>query len=399
MKKNFTRIVIFALVAVMLVSCVSCNKNNYGGRKIQEFGDGEYVFKDSVSTMSANWNPHTYQTSDESYPISYVASGLYEFMFNDALHEIDGKDPYHGYVIVPEMAASEPVDVTEKIKKDHPEYGIPESATKGYAYTIDLNKAAKWADGTKINADTYVYSMKELFNPLLKNYRASDYIDGSLSIANAKNYLYQGSNDNMDNGLNNGYTIADLTKGADGQYVSPEGDKMFIGLDIALDWLRGDTLKTYVEKHGEAYFGMTRWNELVALMNDEGLVPLNDDTNAMLAATTATNPAWGESEDDLPNYYVQQHAYAADYSFDNVGIFKSGNYQITIVLAKSLAGFNLLYNLSSNWIVYEPYYEAGKKQIEGTDAWTNEYNTSVENTMSYGPYKMVSFVKDRKSVV
>ena len=95
-----------------------------------------YIYKDSVSVLSTNWNPHTYQTTDESYPISYVTSGLYEFIFNDELNPVEGKDPFTGYKIVPEMAAELPVDVTEEIKAAHPEFNIPESAVDGYAYTI-----------------------------------------------------------------------------------------------------------------------------------------------------------------------------------------------------------------------------------------------------------------------
>ena len=131
-----------------------------------------YIYKDSVSVLSTNWNPHTYQTTDESYPISYVTSGLYEFIFNDELNPVEGKDPFTGYKIVPEMAAELPVDVTEEIKAAHPEFNIPESATSGYAYTIALNPNAQWDDGTPITADTYVESMKRLLDPKLINYIA-----------------------------------------------------------------------------------------------------------------------------------------------------------------------------------------------------------------------------------
>ena len=47
---------------------------------VEDFGDGEYVYKDSVSQLSANWNQHTYETSDESYPISYLTTVLYDFI-------------------------------------------------------------------------------------------------------------------------------------------------------------------------------------------------------------------------------------------------------------------------------------------------------------------------------
>ena len=70
------------------------------------------------------------------------------------------------------MAAELPVDVTAAVKAaNNNKYGIPESATAGYAYTIKLNPNAKWENGTAINADTYIYSMKELLNPKLMNYR------------------------------------------------------------------------------------------------------------------------------------------------------------------------------------------------------------------------------------
>mgnify|MGYP006990206140 CR=1 FL=1 len=38
----------------------------------------------------------------------------------------------------------------------------------------------------------YIYSMKALFDPQMKNYRAADYMTDNLSIANAQNYYYSG---------------------------------------------------------------------------------------------------------------------------------------------------------------------------------------------------------------
>ena len=48
------------------------------------------------------------------------------------------------------------------------------------------------------------------------------------------------------------------------------------------------------------------------------------------------------------------------------------------------------------WLVYEPYYEAGK-DTTGTLV-TTDYNTKLENTMSYGPYKLVSLQNDKQMV-
>ena len=362
------------------------------GPVIETF-EGNFTYQDSVSTMATNWNPHTYQTTDDSYPADFLRVGLYSFIFNDELHPVEGKEPFAGYVIVPEMAAEKPVDVTEKIRAQYPQFNIPESATAGYAYTIALNPNATWEDGTPINADTYVYSMQKLLDPKLLNYRASDYYAGDLCIAGAEAYANGGNTAYTDNGVGNFYTMAELTLGEDGNYVGPEGEKMYIGLAFALDWTGGDTLKDYVEAYGDAYFDVTNWEALAEQIDENGLIPLNDANLELFTPVTCGNPAWGETADDLPNYFV----YGVDYpeiDYDgNVGCFKSGDYEITLVFGKSLAGFNLLYNLSSNWIVYKDLYESCLKETEGV--WSSTYNTSVETTMSYGPYKMTEYQTDK----
>ena len=130
MKRRLICALALLLIAVMVLPLASCGKPN-----VEQFV-GNYTYKDSVTTLSANWNPHTYQTSDESYPIDFLTSGLYSFIYNDELNPVDGKDPYAGYVIVPEMAAAMPKDVTEKIRKEYPQFNIPADAEKGYAYVI-----------------------------------------------------------------------------------------------------------------------------------------------------------------------------------------------------------------------------------------------------------------------
>ena len=364
---------------------------------VEDFGDADYVYKDSVVQLASNWNPHTSETTDDSYPQDFLTVALYSFIFNDELNPVEGKEAYEGYVIVPEMAAAMPVDVTEKIKAEYPVFNIPTSAKEGYAYVIDLNPLAKWEDGTPINADTYVYSLQQLFDPQMKNYRASDLMDSDFVIANAKNYYYQGTTNYMDNGLNNKYTKADLILGEDGVYTSKDGNKMYIGLDIALDWTGGNTLKDYVDAYGTGYFDVTNWDALIAMADENGCIPLTDENYNLFLPVITGNPAWGETEADAFNYLVEEKAYAADYDFANVGIMKTGDYQITIVLGKSLAGFDLLYNLamSNIWLVYQPYYDALKTQIGETGAWTTTYWTSVETTMSYGPYKLTQFQTDK----
>lgn len=354
---------------------------------------GEYTYTDAVVGLSTNWNPHTYQSADEAYPLDYVMVGLYGFIYNDELNPVEGKEPYEGYVIIPEMAADFPVDVTEQVREEHPEFNIPSSATAGYAYTIDLNPDACWEDGTPINADTYVESMKRLLDPKLLNYRAADYYASEFSIAGAESYANSGRDAYIDNGINEAYSVADLTKNEDGQYVTPDGWKMYIALNYALDWCGGNTLMDYVDGYGDAYFDVTNWETLVGMMDEDGTIPLTDETLELFAPVTCGNPAWGETEDDLVNYYVYKKSYPeVDYD-STVGLYKTGDYQITLVLSKSLAGFTLLYNLSSNWIVEPNLYDSCLTESNGV--WSSTYCTSAETSISYGPYKVVSYQTDK----
>ena len=394
------KILSLLLVLVMLVGCLaSCSfiSGLFGGDDddVTE-APKTYTYNDAVGTLSTNWNPHTYQTSDESYPISFITSGLYSFVFNDQINVVEGKDPFTGYKIIPEMAAEMPVDVTEAIKASHPEFNIPESATSGYAYTIALNPNATWANGDKITAEDYVYSMKKLLDPQLKNYRATDYYAGDLCIAGAENYANQGQVIDLDNGSTGAYVFADLVKGDDGNYYTPAGLPVYVAVDASLAWLSGNTLADYVNAYGDAYFGMTYWSNLAAAANAEtGYAPLNDNTYAWLVDIITANANWGEDESCAPYYFIYKQEYE-EFDFANVGIIANpeNEYEITLVFGKSLAGFNLLYNLSGNWLVYEPYYEAALKEVSD-GVWFSTYNTSADTTMSYGPYNMTSFELDK----
>lgn len=391
MNKTFKKVVCLALTVCMLLSA-SLVFTSCGETPVDEF-QAKYTYNDAVVTLSTNWNPHTYQTTDESYPMDFLSAGLYSFVFNDAINAVEGKDEFAGYKIVPEMAAELPIDVTEEVKAaNNNKYGIPESATSGYAYKIKLNPNATWENGVAINADTYVYSMQQLLNPLLMNYRATDYFAGSLCIAGAENYYYQGTTQYSDG---NNFKKADYTKNDEGQYLSPNGFLMYVAVSAPIAYFDGEnSLADYVGAYGDQYFSVTHWEELVAAANEEGYAPLTDETYAWALDVIAGNANWGEDESYLYNYLAEAKVYEDDYSFDNVGIYKSGEYEITLVFGKSLAGFNLLYNLTGNWIVYKELYEAGLRQIEGSELMVTNYNTSLATTMSYGPYKLSNMVAD-----
>lgn len=425
MRKFSTRVLALSLSTAMLFSMAACGgkdgeenpdatpttpgqtdnpgngdnpDDNPGVTDQPEAPIADYIYKDHVSVLPTYWNPLDYQTNDDGYMQGFIDGQFYTFVYNDEIHPVEGKEPFTGYKIIPEMAASDPVDVTEQIKVSHPQFNIPESATSGYAYTIDLNPNATWEDGTKIDADSYIYSAKQLLDPKQLNYRATDWYTGSRAIAGAKAYFYGGRTTkiaNSEDGEAMKYQIADLVKSEDGTYKTADGKNVYIDLDEGYAWLGGDSLTAF---HDEGYVPDEGcWNVLSPLADREGLVSVTDETlNALFVFTGTTTDVWGAETWEQLGYYlsVDDEAFPEIEYDGNVGFFKSGDYQLTLVFERALSGFQLYYQLAmGNPLVYEPIYESCKKETNGS--FTTNYNTSVDTTMSYGPYKLTVYQTDK----
>ncbi|MCR5279728.1 MAG: hypothetical protein K6E19_09850 [Lachnospiraceae bacterium] len=344
--------------------------------------EGDFIYYDSVSTLATNWNPHTYQTADDGYPLNEIdtRSGLYRLAFNDENHPIDGKEPFTGYVILPDMAAGEPVDVTEEVKADHPEFNIPESATEGYAWAVKLRDDLCFDDGTPITPDTFVESAKRLLDPKLLNYRASDLYDGTYAIANAKNYALAG-NGAFKSFADEGTTYAD--------YIAAGHTDDEVVIDINSFW----NIST---EGGKNYVSITDETEI----RDPGVA--EDDPEAFVSGKYL----WDTYLCDTGSYadYQSQYAgievfeYEAGYPFENVGLYKSGDNELTYVFTSALNGFYLKwYGLSTNFLVEPTLYDSCLKETTTASGsvWSSTYNTSVETSRSYGPYKMSDYQLDK----
>lgn len=344
-------------------------------------GPATYTLNSAATVFPTLWNPHTYETSTDSDLLEFLVAGFYTFDYNDTID---------GYKVVPAMATSEPIDVTaDYIGR----FGLTEES-KSQAYIIPLRQDIKWEDGTPINAYDFVESAKRLENPDAQNYRADNFYSGNMVIHNAQNYLYAGKNVKLENATNAAYALADLTKNADGVYCTPAGGKVYLAVNYALsEWLSGNTLKDYVDAYGDGYFDVTNWDAIVALADEDGLIPLTDENYALYAPVTTGNPNWGETEADLPNYFVYEEQYP-ELSWDEVGLFAKSDYELVIVLDKPLKGFYLLYSLTDSWLVKNDLYDSCISYVDGV--YTNTYGTSADTIMSYGPYKLTSFQADKQ---
>ncbi len=387
MKKLLALTLALLMVMGIFAGCNSSDEPATEGPDDQK--NASYTYNEGLVTMPSNWNLCTYRTTDDNYPMDFITTGLYSFIYNDELNPVEGKDPYTGYKIIPEMAADFPVDVTEQVKKDHPEFKIPESATKGFAYTIDLNKNACWENGTPINADTYVESMKILLDPKLDNYRAVDRYTGQFVIAGAEMYANAGHTKPLS--LNN---VKANTGAADLQAVIDAYPDAHGFVDWKYSFGAQYDFEKYPWKSGEP---VKKEGFCIKPEDDAGPVELplsvKDTCEFFLKACQVMGQTEEQAKSFIPDEVSLNYTYPSDAKFENVGLYKSGDYQITLVLGQSLAGFNLLYSLGSPWLVEPELYKSTIKESDGV--YTSNYCTSVETTLSYGPYKLTSFQSDK----
>lgn len=400
------------LASVMVVSMAACGKDNAGSSDAASSGESQtgsgtggedqvgeavpsYTYHLYDSALATCWNEHAWEMNADDVVRRYVTTPLVDISILDSENGV--------YQWVYEMATSVE-DVTAAHQDDLTKYNVsfPEgqdaSNTKsGYVYELKLREGACWQDGTPINADTYIYSMKQLLNPDMQNYRANLYYSGESAVAGGNAMYNSGRTAKLENAANANYTMADLVLDANGNYTTPDGGAVYVATGVGISWLGGNSLADYVGAYGEAMFGMEGYNGLAAAADADGYVVLNEKALADLVATITAVADWGETEADASNYLAYDATFPVVNYDDVVGCYKVDDYTIRYVTQNYIDLNNFLISLTSNWLVYEPLYEAGK-DTTGKLVTTN-YCTSVDTTMSYGPYKLVALQKDKQMVL
>lgn len=338
-----------------------------------------YTYNDYLEEAPTGWSPLSWHTEEDEYILSLTSMGLFDFALND-----NGS----GYSLLPEMAESDPADVTARYAGDE-KWGIPEDATEGYAYKITLNSSACWEDGTPINGDTYLYSVQQLLDSSAKNYRASVFTTGALALVNGSEYY---NNDRAgqpvyrDNMQSSAYVhpFDTWVKGEDGVYTTAEGERIIFVLDSPLNGMNGYSIQSWYTESGETDFADCL-PKLRELADKDGYVPVTDETIDILYSFTGSK-AWGrESKDELASYVYYGDGVYTYVPWSDVGFLKTGDYEITLILNKPVEEFYVKYALTDNFIVNKALYEQDKLS----------YGTTAENYISYGPYKLVTYMENR----
>lgn len=467
MFKNFTKVLTLAVVVAMMLSMTACTwpwGKNPGPEKCTSHVDAngdrvcdnegcgmklDYTYNTYTSTFGTSWNPHTYQTANDSTVLDYTTVGFYTFDYNET------KD---GFVVVPEMAAAMPLDVTTEYVGE--EWDITEEDTSR-AWLIELRDDLAWEDGTPITAHDFVASADRLLDPVAINYRADQLYSGDLAIMNAKSRFYSGRDmleDNFDGAGSFYQTMDTFVKGEDGVYTMANGKNIVIALTSPLSWLGGRTLDFYVnyycynmpvyeldadgnpvigedgkpvvkttpkldadgnpvvdeegnvvteivyevDENGNKVvyndmFDLAAYKQLKALADADGYVKITDESVALLTSVITYSADWGESPVHVHCYLYYTHTYPIT-EFDQVGIKAISDTELVIILESPLDGFYLDYSLTGNFgLVKTDIYDACAS-VDANGVYTNTYGTSKETYMGFGPYKLETFQLDKQLV-
>lgn len=404
MAKNWKKVAALAIVAAMAiptVAALAACKDDEPEIPTADLKQGTY--RTYTSVMPSNWNELTYADNNDTQIMNNLVSSFYEYdyEFDEAKGgkynedgTINADAIVSGGFTVNYSAATKLEDVTSTVDAKWG-YTDEQKATGGYAWKITLREDLKWDDGTPIDATDFVYTMQQQLDPLFQNMRASTYYN-NIQVKNARNYVYQGQADFFDNsGL--GYTYDDLAL-VDGVYTLG-GAECYIALKSPLDWLSGNSLTAYVNAYGSAYFGVEDFEALAALADEDGNVEPTQEAIDLLTGVITAVPAWGESAADVVNYMYAFYTYP-EVAFEDVGMYSPSQYEIVVCLDAPIQclkedgslSYEAAYSFASLPLVKEDLYESCKQEpVTGSTLWTTNYNTSVETSASWGPYKLTQF--------
>ena len=403
MFKNITKVLSVVLVVAMMLSVTSCDwfkkdpepctehVDANGDRVCDNEGCGmklDYTYNTYTSTFGSSWNPHTYQTASDSTVLDYTTVGFYTFDYNET------KD---GFVVVPEMAAAMPLDVTTEYVGE--EWGITEEDTSR-AWLIELRDDLTWEDGTPITAHDFVASADRLLDPAAINYRADQLYSGDLVLVNAKARFYSGRTATVPSETAFDYTEEVLDELV--FTIGPADVECFVrtwqgfpaSYDVAktVTWLLANYGKYFADKEGN-----------IAL-TPEKAVAMEGKTIAEIIADPELEAAWysaaqfGMALAGTPTVWCTSTITNPEVSFDQVGIKAISDTELVIILESPLDGFYLNYNLTGNFgLVKTDIYDACES-IDENGLYSNTYGTSKETYMGFGPYKLESFQLDKQLV-
>ena len=401
MNKKLTSMLALVMCLIMVVcSFASCGKK----------GSDTVTYNTTTTTMPSNWNEFTYADNNDTQIMSYIGSSFFDYDYkfeNDQKYNEDGSINKAG--IVPGAyttnysAATKLEDVTSTVDA---KWGYTDEQKKegGYAWKITLRDDLKWDDGTSITAADFEYSMQQLLDPTFMNFRANTYYD-TLMVKNSKAYFFSGA------------PIYTPIVPAYGEGETPDYSFKLEGAEVYMSTSTTEmTLASYsIDELINDYVGT---DEAIAALkviadaaNEYGYTLITEENKqaAMDLVGYALKPFgldWSTMDDAGKEemfketlFYVSGHGEKVEW--DTVGVYAIEDENAIVVCLDRTYSF---LTEDGGLSVWAPYYMSGlplvKKDLyesckiapaDGATLWTSNYNSSLETTASWGPYKLVEF--------
>lgn len=404
MNKKQTSMLAMALCLAMVAgSFAGCNKDGDAGENdipsVNPYKQATY--NTTTATMPSNWNEFTYADNNDTQIMNYIGSSFfsYDYKFEDGKkYNEDGTINKDGIVsgayTVNYDAATKLEDVTSTVDA---KWGYTDAQKEegGYAWKITLRDDLKWDDGTPITAADFEYSMKELLDPDFMNFRANTYYD-TLMIKNSRSYFYKNEEGTYETIESCGYTS--------NQAALDAGEVVYIN---AYDFYNAEG---YTDADGNAcpqWISMsdeTVWDTANAWSTGtaEDAFSGKDLWDAYFAPETGGYAAYveiGGGYESWIGLYVENTD--RDVQWENVGCYAIEEENAIVVCLDKTYSFLTedgelsvwsAYYMNSLPLVHKEKYEASKTAPKtGATLWTSNYNSSLETTASWGPYKLVEF--------
>ncbi|MBQ4565439.1 MAG: hypothetical protein IJA48_03730, partial [Oscillospiraceae bacterium] len=353
----------------------------------------EYTYDSYTAVMPSNWNEFTYADNNDTQIMNYIVSSFFEYDYkfeDDVKFAEDGSINKDGLVpgayTTNYSAATALEDITSSVDAKWG-YTDEQKAEGGYAWKITLRDDLKWDDGTAITAEDFVYSMKELLDPAFMNFRANTYYD-TLMIKNSKLYFFQNQEGT--------YEPVDSLGYATNQEAIDAGETLYI--DVYEAW----GAEGYLSADGVACPQWLAITDETEYNNADGSDPTS---GKIVYETYMSMPEYVPEFDVGGGYAYMMSIYVentnTDIAWDTVGIYAIPE-ENAIVLCLDKA-YSFLkedgslsvwapYYFSSLPLVHKEKYEASKiAPADGATLWTSNYNSSLETSASWGPYKLSEF--------
>lgn len=350
--------------------------------------EGDYTYNAYMTKFPTHWNPHRYDSSTEGEILSYTTVGFYTFDYNE---------DRTGFVIVPEMAAQMPIDVTADYVGD--EWEIDEDET-ARAWKIVLRNDLRWEDGTPITANDFYESAKRLLDPKAINKRADSLYSGDMEIMGAKDYFYGGRSvtvvatsmfdtysEDLDSKL-----VFSLAPPSEATNNAECEMRTLMGFPASYDAAK---CASYLINNYLKDSAFTA--EAAAAMEGKTFAEIKADAT-MKAAWDALIGWWQTEPNEELHFFLTSDTYPVT-EWDTVGIRVISDTELVLILADPLEGFYLNYSLTGDLgLVHIPTYDACSS-FDENGVYTSTYAQTVENYKSFGPYKLTSFELDKQIVL